>query len=147
MVIVDGREQGEPIDYLPDLVLPEGRHSIVIEVVYQGETATTNPVEVYVLAPDPTASYRANLSSVSVLEQGWGEALRQFDEFRAAGHEQLRLSPSDPYPSLLPGYWNIYVDGFASRDEASAYCEGSGLIIPDQCFPSPFDPDAPAREG
>ncbi len=146
MVIVDGREQGEPIDYLPDLVLPEGRHSIVMEVVYQGETATTNPVEVYVLAPDPTAGYRANLSSVSVLEQGWGEALRQFDEFRAAGHEQLQLSPSDPYPSLLPGYWNIYVDGFASREEASAYCEGSGLSIPDQCFPSPFDPDAPARE-
>lgn len=145
IVIVDGREQGEPIDYLPDLVLPEGRHSIVMEVMYQGETATTNPVEVYVLAPELAASYRANLSSVSVQDEGWGEAMRQFDEFRAAGHEQLKLSPSDPYPSLLPGYWNIYVDGFGSREESAAYCESSGLSIPDQCFPSPFDPDAPAR--
>lgn len=146
MVIVDGREQGGPIDYLPDLVLPEGRHSIVMDVTYQDQAATTNPVEVYVLRPELEAGYRANLSSVSIQDEGWGEALRQFDEYRDAGHEQLMLSPSDPYPSLLPGFWNIYVDGFADRDGAAAYCESAGLSIPDQCYPAPFDPDAPARD-
>ncbi len=147
LVVVDDIPQEPALDYLPLLLLPEGRHSITVTVTSGGQTATTNPVEVYVLAPELTATYRANLSSVSIADQGWTEALQQFDEFRAAGHENLMLSPSDPYPSLLPGFWNLYVPGFADAAAATAYCEQFELPIPDQCFPAPFDPDGPPRDG
>ena len=72
----------------------------------------------YAVGPIPEASYRANLSSVNVAEEGWAEAVRQFDEFVAAGHAELELMPSDWFPSLVPGYWNLFVDGFGTRDEA-----------------------------
>lgn len=147
LVVVDDIPQEPALDYLPVLILPEGRHTISVTITSGGQTANTNPVEVYVLAPELTATYRANLSSVSVADQGWTEALKQFDEFRAAGHENLMLSPSDPYPSLLPGFWNIYVAGFADGAAANAYCEQFELSIPDQCYPAPFDPDGPPRDG
>ncbi|MDH3294924.1 MAG: hypothetical protein OER95_11465 [Acidimicrobiia bacterium] len=147
LVVVDDLPQEPALDYLPVLILPEGRHTLKVDVSAGGKTATTNPVDVYVLAPQLAATHRANLSSVSISEEGWAEAIRQFDEFRAAGHEGLMLSPSDPYPSLLPGYWNLYVPGFANNAEAQAYCVGAGLAIPDECFPAPFDPDAPPRDG
>lgn len=147
LVVVDDIPQEPALDYLPVLILPEGRHTISVTVTSGGQTANTNPIEVYVLAPELTATHRANLSSVSVSDQGWAEALKQFDEFRAAGHENLMLSPSDPYPSLLPGFWNIYVAGFADHAAATAYCEQFELSIPDQCYPAPFDPDGPPRDG
>ncbi len=146
LVVVDDIPQEPALDYLPVLILPEGRHTIFVTVTSGGRTADTNSVEVYVLAPELTATHRANLSSVSVADQGWAEALRQFDEFRAAGHENLMLSPSDPYPSLLPGFWNIYVAGFADGAAATAYCEQFELAIPNECFPAPFDPDGPPRD-
>ena len=147
LVVVDDIPQEPALDYLPVLILPEGRHTISVTVTSGGQTANTNPVEVYVLAPELTATHRANLSSVSVGDQGWAEALKQFDEFRAAGHENLMLSPSDPYPSLLPGFWNLYVAGFADSAAAIAYCEQFELTVPDQCYPAPFDPAGPPRDG
>ncbi len=147
LVVVDDLPQEPALNYLPVLILPEGRHSIRVDVSAGGKTASTNPVDIYVLAPELTATYRANLSSVSIADEGWDEAMRQFDEFRAAGHEGLMLSPSDPYPSLLPGFWNLYVPGFSNRAEAQAYCEGAGLAIPDACFPAPFDPAEGASDG
>ncbi len=138
IVIVDGQEQPGPIDFVPDLVLPEGRHSIVIRVLHNGQTADSNAVDVYVLPGAPQAGWRANLSSVDIVNEGWGEAVRQFDDYRGAGHEQLVLTPSDPYPELLPGYWNIYVGGFADRASAASYCEEFGLEVPVDCFPSEF---------
>jgi hypothetical protein len=147
LVIVDSIPQEPALDYLPLLILPEGRHSIAVEVRSGVDSATTNAVDVYVLAPQLTETYRANLSSVSMSGEGWSEAIRQFDEFRAAGHDGLVMSPSDPYPSLLPGFWNLYVGGFADGAEAQAYCEQAGLVIPDECFPAPFDPDGPPRDG
>ena len=147
LVVVDDIPQEPALDYLPVLILPEGRHTISVTVTSGGQTANTNPVEVYVLAPGLTATHRANLSSVSIADQGWAEALKQFDEFRAAGHENLMLSPSDPYPSLLPGFWNIYVAGFGDHAAATAYCEQFELSIPDQCYPAPFDPNGPPRDG
>lgn len=147
LVVVDDIPQEPALDYLPVLILPEGRHTISVTVTSGGQTATTNPIDVYVLAPELTATHRANLSSVSVADQGWTEALKQFDEFRADGHENVMLSPSDPYPSLLPGFWNIYVAGFDDQAAARAYCEQFELSIPDQCFPAPFDPDGPPRDG
>lgn len=147
LVVVDDIPQEPALDYLPVLILPEGRHTISVTVTSGDTTANTNPVDVYVLAPELTATYRANLSSVSVSDQGWSEALQQFDNFREAGHENVMLSPSDPYPSLLPGFWNIYVGGFADAAAATAYCEQFDLAIPDACFPAPFDPDGPPRDG
>ncbi len=147
LVVVDDIPQEPALDYLPVLILPEGRHTISVTVTSGAQTADTNAVDVYVLAPELTATYRANLSSVNIAEQGWAEAMKQFDEFRAAGHENLLLSPSDPYPSLLPGFWNLYVAGFADAAEATAYCEQFELAIPEECFPAPFDPDGPPRDG
>jgi len=147
LVVVDDIPQEPALDYLPVLILPEGRHTISVNVTAGAQTAETNAVDVYVLAPELTATHRANLSSVSVSEQGWEEALKQFDAFRAAGHENLMLSPSDPYPSLLPGFWNLYVAGFADTAAAAAYCEEAGLAIPDACYPAPFDPNGPPRDG
>lgn len=138
VVIVDGQEQSDPIDFVPDLVLPEGRHSLVIRALHGGQAIESNSVEVYVLPPTPATGWRANLSSVDLVNEGWEEALRQFDEYRAANHENLVLTPSDPYPELLPGYWNIYVGGFPDRAAASAYCESFGLEVPADCFPSDF---------
>ncbi len=147
LVVVDDIPQEPALDYLPVLILPEGRHTISVTVTSGGQTASTNPIDVYVLAPELTATHRANLSSVSISDQGWAEALKQFDDFRAAGHENVMLSPSDPYPSLLPGFWNIYVAGFADHAAATAYCEQFELPIPDQCYPAPFDPNGPPRDG
>ena len=147
LVIVDDIPQEPALDYVPLLILPEGRHTISVQIESGPNTATTNAVDVYVLAPELSATYRANLSSVSIGAEGWGEALRQFDEFRAAGHEALVLSPSDPYPSLLPGFWNLYVGGFDDHAGAQEYCEQAGLDIPDACFPAPFDPNGPPRDG
>ena len=147
LVVVDDIPQEPALDYLPVLILPEGRHTISVTVTAGAQTAGTNPVEVYVLASELVATTRANLSSVSIADQGWTVALQQFDDFRAAGHENVMLSPSDPYPSLLPGFWNLYVPGFADQAAATAYCEQFELSIPDQCFPAPFDPNGPPRDG
>ena len=70
--------------------------------------------------------------------------MRQFDEFVAAGHTDGQLMPSDWFPSLTPGYWNIFVGGFSDKPAAVTYCEAVGLAGPDQCFPQFFDPDASA---
>ncbi len=137
-VVVDDIPQGTPESQLPDLILPAGRHSLYIQISNGAETATSTAVEVYVLGDLPPVGFRANLSSVSIQDEGWVEALRQFDEFRAAGHEALQLYP------LSEGYWNVFVAGLGEeRASAQAYCESFGLAIPDQCFPTYYDGSAP----
>ena len=148
-LVVNGAKQQEPEPALRQkIVLPPGRHSILVEVTgADGSIENSNPVEVYVLGDAPTEGFRANLSSVNIETEGWEEAIRQYDGYVADGHDLVQLAPSDPYPSLVPGFWNIFVEGFGDgRDEAQFYCEQFELAIPDQCFPTNFDPDAPAGE-
>ena len=133
-VVVDDIPQGNPEAQLPDLILPPGRHSLYIQISNGAETSTSTPVEVYVLGDPPPVGFRANLSSVNIQDEGWVEALRRFDEYRAAGHEGLQLAP------LSEGYWNIFVAGLGEeRASAQAYCESFQLAIPDQCFPTYYD--------
>ena len=143
-VLVDGEPQAEPAPELQPTVFVPGRHLLVIEITSPTATTSTDPVVVYALGPIPEASYRANLSSVNVAAEGWGEAVRQFDEYVAAGHANLKLMPSDWFPSLVPGYWNLFVDGFDTAEDALAYCAQHELAVPDDCFAVQFDPDAPA---
>ncbi len=133
-VVVDDIQQGVPDVQLPDLILPAGRHSLYIDITNGAEVAQSTRVDVYVLGDLPPRGYRANLSSVDIQNEGWVEAVRQFDEFRAAGHEGLQLAP------LSDGYWNIFV-GDLGEDRAAAqnYCESFGLAVPDQCFPTYFE--------
>jgi hypothetical protein len=141
-LLVDGEPQTEPAPELPPVTFTPGRHVLVIEITSpEGDTAT-NPVLVYAIGPIPEASYRANLSSVDIEAEGWAEAVRQFDEFVAAGHTDLQLMPSDWFENLVPGYWNLYVDGFATATEALEYCASHGLAVPDDCFAVEFDPGA-----
>jgi hypothetical protein len=134
-VVVDDIPQGQPDTVLPDLILPAGRHTIHIAITNGAEVTNSTPVEVYVLGDPPPAGYLANLASVDIQNEGWAEAIRRFDEFRAAGHESLQMLP------LTAGYWNIYVGELGSDATAvDTYCESFQLSVPDQCFPKLFDP-------
>ena len=134
-VVVDDIPQGQPDTVLPDLILPAGRHTIHIAITNGAEVTNSTPVEVYVLGDPPPAGYLANLASVDIQNEGWAEAIRRFDEFRAAGHGSLQMLP------LTEGYWNIYVGELGNDATAvDAYCESFQLSVPDQCFPKLFDP-------
>lgn len=143
--LVDGQPVGESFtDAAPALSLDPGRQVIALEQTLNGEVTVGSGVAVYVLGETPPRSYRANLKSVNVETEGWAEAVKQFD-LLSETHPDLKLTPSDPYPSLTPGYWNLYIDGFDTSEAANAYCESKGLAIPDSCFSKLFDPSAPAE--
>ncbi len=142
-LLVDGAPQAEPAAELPPTVFEPGRHLLEVAITGPAGDVSTDPVVVYAVGEVSGVTYRANLSSVDIQTEGWAEAIRRFDEF-AVNHPELELMPSDWFPSLAPGYWNLFVDGFDSRDEAEAYCTATGLSIPDQCWGLRFDPDAPA---
>lgn len=144
-IVVDDIPQGNPYVVLPDLHLPAGYHTIYVEMIDGANRTPTNTIDVHVFdnTQVPATGYRANLASINVETEGWSEAVSRFNQYKAAGHENLRMTPSDPYPSLVPGYYNIYVDGFGEdRAGAQKYCEDFNLAIPDECFPSYFDPEA-----
>ncbi len=148
---VDDQPVGQPAAQLAPYQFTPGRHLLQIEITGPSGTVATDPVVVYALGDVPGRTYRANLSSVPTDKTqpggGWAEAVKQFDAFYAAGHTNVKLMPSDPYPSLKKGYWNIFVDGFADAAGAEAYCTEHGLAVPGQCFPKLFDPNAPAPAG
>lgn len=148
---VDDQPVGAPAAQLAPYTFTPGRHLLQIEIGAPSGNIATDPVVVYALGETPGRTYRANLSSVSTDKTqpnaGWAEAVKQFDAFYAQGHTNVKLMPSDPYPSLKPGYWNIFVDGFADATAAEAYCTEHGLAVPGQCFPKLFDPAAPASGG
>ena len=134
-VVVDGVPQGEPGPVLPDLILPTGRHTLLVNITDGGAVTSSTPVEVYVLGQPPVeVGDLANLASVDIVNEGWDEAIRRFDGFRADGHEGLQLLP------ITPGYWNIFVAGLGDAETVAAYCESFGLAVPDDCFAKPFDP-------
>lgn len=130
-VVVDDIRQGEPDVLLPDLILPAGRHRIFIEMTNGTEVSQSTAVDLFVLGPPSPQGFAANLSSVDMQTEGWAEAIRRFDEYRAAGHESVQIRP------ISPGYYNIFVAGFGEdRSAAVAYCESFNLAVPDQCFPT-----------
>lgn len=136
-VVVDDIPQGNPDLLLPDLILPAGRHTIYIQMTNGAEVSQSTPVELYVLGDPPPQGFRANLSSVDMQTEGWAEAIRQFDEYRAAGHDALQLLP------ISPGYWNLFIGGLGEdRAAAQTYCESFSLAVPDQCFPTYYESTA-----
>ncbi|MEM9614969.1 MAG: hypothetical protein AAF962_19555 [Actinomycetota bacterium] len=146
-LLVDGVAAAEPAPQLAPVVFAQGRHLVEVKITNATGETSTPPVVVYAAEEAaPGVTFRANLASVNTDPnvEGWAEAVRRFDEFVAAGHTELQLLPSDWYPSLAPGYWNLFVGGFGTRAEAITYCEGFGLSVPDQCFAQEFDPAAPA---
>ena len=144
---VDEQPVGAPAAQLAPYTFTPGRHLLQIEITGPSGTTATDPVVVYALGDVPGRTYRANLSSVSITEEGWAVAVQKFDAFYAAGHTNVKLMPSDGYAGLKPGYWNIFVDGFPDAAAAEAYCTQFGLTIPAQCFSKLFDPAAPAAGG
>ncbi len=141
--VVDGEPIGTAAAELGPFVAGPGRHSIAVEVT-QGDTVElTEPVEVYVIGELPTAGYRANLSSITAIPENWPTALEVYDRLVDDGHTDLELLPSDRFPALQGGFWNLFVPGFGDDREAGvAYCESFGLGTTDECFVSFFDPDA-----
>lgn len=134
-VVVDELPQGNPATVVPDLILPEGRHTIYVQITNGGDSTASTPVEVYVLGEPPVQGYRANLASVDKVTEGWAEAVNRFDGFAAAGHEGLKLYP------ISDGYWNIFVGGLGEeRSAANEYCETFGLEVPNECFGAYLDP-------
>jgi hypothetical protein len=127
-VVVDGIKQGSPAAGLPDLILPPGRHTLQVDIDDGATVVASTPVDVFVLGQAPNAGWRANLKSVNMVDEGWGEAIAAFDSFRAAGHEAVEVYP------LVDGFWNIFVADFADRPAAIAYCESFGLSVPEECF-------------
>lgn len=146
-LLVDGVPAADPAPQIPPVTFEPGRHLLEVKITSpEGDTGTP-PVVVYAVGEIPTGvSFRANLASVNTDPniEGWAEAVRRYDAFVASGHENLQLMPSDWFPSLTPGYWNLFVGGFGTAAEAEAYCESFGLAVPTDCFPVRFDPDAPA---
>jgi hypothetical protein len=143
-LLVDDAPQADPAPALPPVTFTPGRHLLVVNITSAEGNTSTAPVVVYALGPAPEPSYRANLASIDTTTEGWGVAVRRFDEYIAQGHSNLKLMPSDPYPSLKPGYWNIFVDGFADETAALAYCAQYNLAVPSDCFARYFDANAPA---
>ncbi len=143
-LLVDNVPAADPAPELPPVTFTPGRHLLVIDITSPSGNIQTNPVLVYAVGEVPAPNWRANLSSVDIVNEGWAEAAKQFDEYVAAGHAELQLMPSERIPSLTPGYWNLYVGGFADSAAALAYCEQYGLTVPDDCFPKLADPSAPA---
>ncbi len=133
-VIVDDVPQGQPDVILPDLILPPGRHTLLVNVTDAAGTRLSSPIEVYVLDAPPALGTLANLASIDMVNEGWDEAIRRFDEYRAAGHQNLRILP------ITPGFWNIFVPDQADAAAVAAYCEGFGLVVPEDCFAKDFDP-------
>ncbi len=133
-VVVDDVPQGQPDVILPDLILPAGRHTLIVNVTDGAGTRLSSPVEVYVLDAPPALGTLANLASIDMVNEGWDEAIRRFDEYRAAGHQNVRLLP------ITPGFWNIFVPDHADADAVATYCDGFGLAVPDDCFAKDFDP-------
>ncbi|MDH3681732.1 MAG: hypothetical protein OEV40_17485, partial [Acidimicrobiia bacterium] len=143
-LLVDGEAQAEPAPELPPVVFTPGRHLLVVNITSPEGNLSTDPVLVYAVGETPALTWRANLSSVNVETEGWAEAVRQYEDFVAAGHTELQLMPSERFPALTPGYWNLYIGGFEDNAAATAYCEQYGLTVPDQCFPQLADPNAAA---
>lgn len=143
-LLVDGEAQADPAPELPPVVFAPGRHLLVVDITSPDGNVSTDPVLVYAVGELPAVTWRANLSSVNVETEGWAEAVRQFEDFVSAGHTELQLMPSDRFPALTPGYWNLYIGGFDDNAAATAYCEQYGLTVPDQCFPQLADPNAAA---
>ncbi len=133
-VVVDGLPQREPASLLPNLILPAGRHSLYIQITNGADSFTSSQVEIYVTGDPPPVGYRANLYSVDKQTEGWDFAIQRFDEFKAAGHDNLMIVP------IVDGFWNIFVPGFGEDQNAAlAYCESFGLAVPDQCFAPYYD--------
>ncbi|MGF1596372.1 MAG: protein kinase [Acidimicrobiales bacterium] len=141
--LVDGTPVGPlTIGELEPFAPPAGRHQLQIQVTRQDEVAVTEPVEFYAIGDAPDAGFRANLASLSIGSENWPAALDAFDRLVAAGHDDLQLLTSDAFPSLRPGFWNLFVPGFGQdRQAAEAYCAEFDLAIPNECFASRFDPE------
>jgi hypothetical protein len=143
-LLVDDVPVAEPAPELAPTTFEPGRHLLVINITSAAGATATGPVLVFALPETPPAAWRANLSSVNIEAEGWAEAVTRYDAYVEAGHTDLQLLPSARVPSLTQGYWNIFVGGFADSAAATAYCEQSGLSVPDQCFAVYADPNAPA---
>ena len=141
--VVDGEPVGEPEAELRPFSPAAGRQTLAIEVIEGTTRRTSDEIEIYVIGDLPEPGYRANLVSITALDERWPTAIANFDELVDEGHEGLQILPSDRFPSLQPGYWNLFVPGFGD-DRASGvdYCARFGLAVPDQCFVTFFDPSA-----
>ncbi len=139
-LLVDEVPAADPAPELPPATFAPGRHLLVVNITSPAGDTATSPVLVYALDPQPVTGHLVNLSSVSIDGEGWIEAVRQFDEFVAAGHTEARLMPSAWFPSLPAGYWNIVVGGFADSAAATSYCEQFGLAVPGDCFARYLEP-------
>ncbi|MFV0259515.1 MAG: protein kinase domain-containing protein [Acidimicrobiales bacterium] len=139
-LIEDGSAVAEgsgPFTYTP----VRGRHELQLESSTDPAVRSA-PLELYAIGELPPAGYRVNLASVPNGPGNWPVALARFDELVAAGHTDLELLPSDWFPNLTPGYWNLFVPGFGDQPTLGvAYCDSFGLAVPDDCFTSFFDPD------
>ena len=143
-LIVDDVPQGEPAAEIPQVTFTPGKHLLKVDTITPTGIVSSTAVIVYAISAVPAAvTYRANLASVNIDPnvEGWGQAITRFDAFVAAGHTELQLMPSDFFPGLTPGYWNLYIGGFASTAEATAYCEQFSLG-PDDCFAIEVAPPA-----
>lgn len=126
-IIVDGRpvtrRESTPPVYFPK----PGRHQLQVEVATDDRVELTDEVEIYVSDRAPTSGYRVNLSAIRSRPENWPEALRQFDQLVADGHEGLEISLSDRKEGSALPFWNFYIRYADDRDGAIAYCEDRGL--------------------
>ncbi|MDH3681733.1 MAG: protein kinase [Acidimicrobiia bacterium] len=142
-LVVDGEPIGSPEPQLPPFIAEAGRHSVAVEAITDDDVQRTELVEVYVIGDLPEPGFRANLLSVTAAPANWSTAIARFDELVVDGHTDLQLLPSDRFPRLPGGFWNIFVPGFGdSREDAVAYCASFELLVPDECFVTFFDPNA-----
>ena len=143
--VVDGEPIGIPTEVLAPFVAEAGRHSVAVEVTQGDNVTQTTPIELYVVGEPPAAGYRANLSSITATAENWPTALEVYDRLVDDGHTDLQLLPSDRFPTLQAGFWNLFVPGFGDdRDAGVAYCESFDLETPNECFVRFFDPEAEA---
>jgi len=57
----------------------------------------------------------------------------------------LRVALSDNIPSLVPGWWVVYVPTFPTGEDAIEYCRSIGRGHRDQCYASYFSPNPDDR--
>lgn len=134
-IVVDGRPVTELRGSVPPYYPKPGRHRLQVQAVADQRVELSNVIEIYVSDEGPETGFRVNLSSIRSEPENWPEALRQFDQMLADGHERLELSLSTRRePNQLRSYWNFYVDGFGDdQASAQAYCDQFDLR-PKACF-------------
>ncbi len=133
-LVLDGEPVGDVAPTVPALVAPAGRHRVAIEIVTDGQSTFTVPVDFIAVADPPVAGTRAHLARFPATGDQWPAVVAVVDTLEAQGHEGVEVVSSDRVSGVAGGSWLVTVGGFENEADAEDYCRRFDLSIPDRCY-------------